>query len=86
MVEYTSTYTKYDYSLCNHPELQELNRIVNSCKARIKQIETELRSVPVEGESKTVLELPKLVYETASEVVDVYPPSKKQTMGAKIFV
>lgn len=86
MVEYTATYTKYDYSLCNHSELQELNRIVNSCKARIKQIETELRSVPVEGESKTILELPKLVYETASEVVDVYPPSKKQTMGTKIFV
>jgi hypothetical protein len=86
MVEYASTYTKYDYSVCNHSEYNELARIITTCKARMKEIEKELRSVPVEGREKPITQMPSLNYYESGEVVDLYPPTKHQTMGAKIFV
>tara|TARA_R100000655_G_scaffold77867_1_gene117159 strand:+ start:17488 stop:17982 length:495 start_codon:yes stop_codon:yes gene_type:complete len=86
MVEYAPTYTKYDYKACNHPELEEYNKILIICKARIKELEKELQSAPSGGVDIIVETEPKLDIVSSGEVVKVYPPTKKQTFGTKIFV
>ena len=86
MVEYCPTYTKYDYSKCNHPEWDELTRIVRNCKARLKELEGELRKLPPGGEEQIIRKLPKLVQEISAEIVHVDSPTKSQTWGTKIFI
>lgn len=86
MVEYCPTYTKYYYSKCNHPEWDELTKIIRNCKARLKELEGELRKLPPEGEEQIIPKLPKLVYEISAEIVHVDSPTKSQTWGTKIFI
>tara|TARA_R110000850_G_scaffold95734_1_gene200822 strand:- start:41 stop:535 length:495 start_codon:yes stop_codon:yes gene_type:complete len=86
MIEYAATYTKYDYKSCNNPELEEYNRILIICKARIKDLEKELQNAPEGGIDIIIETEPKLNIVASGEIVKVFPPTKSQSFGTKIFV
>lgn len=44
-ITYTSTYTEYDFTVCNHPELNFINALIAAFKERKKQIEEELKLI-----------------------------------------
>lgn len=47
-LKYVATFTKYDFSDCNHPVLTFLDRVVERFKGIRKQLETEIKLIPQE--------------------------------------
>jgi hypothetical protein len=74
---YTPTKTEYDYKACGDPEFDMLNAQKDMIEARIKQRQEWLKTM---GNPETV------VNKVTGEIVDIYPPIKKQTMGVKLTI
>jgi hypothetical protein len=94
----TATYTFYDFSECKHEVLDELYRIQEEVKEKIKNIEEELKLIPDYSEksgaipglgipntsvSKVFEQIPKLVWEDYGIIGQVERPRKVQTIGLK---
>jgi hypothetical protein len=60
---------KYDYSQCNHPELADLELQSAELQLKIKAIQKQLQTLPLEGVEQLFFD----------EVVRIYPPSKTST-------
>ena len=76
-LHYTPTYTAYDYSACGDPEWQMLTDHMESIKAKLKQREEWLKTM---GGPETI------VNQVTGEIVTIYPPIKKSTMGIKVSI
>ena len=66
---------KYDFSICNDPEWDDLNSQIEVLKGQIKDRETFLKTVPYKG-----LEL----VTEEGEVLTIYPPKKTSTTVLKV--
>jgi len=86
MIEYAPTHTKYDYRSCENPELEAYNRIITICKARVKEIEKEMQNIPENGREIVIEREPMMQMRASGEIVKVFPPTKSQSFGTKIFV
>jgi hypothetical protein len=60
---------KYDYSQCNHPELYDLELQAAELQVKIKAIQKQLQTLPLEG----------VEYLFFDEVIRIYPPAKTST-------
>jgi len=60
---------KYDYSQCNHPELYDLELQAAELQVKIKAIQKQLQTLPLEGVEQLF----------GDEVVRIYPPAKTST-------
>lgn len=90
-----ATYTWYDFSECNHPVLDELYKIQNEVKDRIKLLEDELKllivpetkqatlGVGMDTKSIVVESIPFLKWEQTEDQVVVHAPKKNQDIGLK---
>lgn len=76
-LHYTSVKTEYDYTQCNDTVWLELQNQMTELKAKIKQREEWLRTM---AGAETVLD------KSTGEVVTIYPPIKKTTMGVKCTI
>jgi hypothetical protein len=72
----TEAGTKYDWSLCNDPVLDDLMDAAKGANEGLKRRQDWLKTCPVEG-------LPILV-ESTGETVTVYPPSKSSTSTVSV--
>jgi hypothetical protein len=95
----SAVHTYYDFSGCNHDELNAWYEIVKAAEQRIKQIEEELKllvpkddykpgTIPglgIQNTSKQVVfeKLPKLTMEDYVEVGQVEAPRKVQQIGLR---
>lgn len=94
----TAVYTYYDFSECKHEVLDELYRIQEEVKEKIKNIEEELKLIPDHNEkagvipglgipntsvSKVFEKIPKLEWEDYGVIGSVERPRKVQTIGLK---
>lgn len=95
----SAIHTFYDFSDCNHDELNAWYQIVEQAKQRIEQIEAELKllvpkddykagAIPglgIQNNGKQVVfeKLPKLIMEDYVEVGHVEPPRKVQKIGLR---
>lgn len=91
----SATSTWYDFSICEHPELNQLYEIQTAVKERIKQLEEELKLlIPKDQKIKTgvfgvqatkkpiVVEYYyNLSQEPSGEIIECDPPIKRQSMG-----
>lgn len=68
------TGTRYDYSVCNDPELVELQAIADRANEAVKQRQKFLQSVPQSGVDVRVND----------ELVTVYPPIKLSTTSVSV--
>lgn len=99
-VQLTTTYTKYDYTQCGHPELDAINNIMEQLESRKKEIEAELQlqlktyegastkgKLGVTPTTKTYIidNIPELNWISSGEVADVKIPQKIQSIGLKFF-
>jgi len=66
---------KYDFAVCNDPEITALHQQMEQLKEQIKQRETFLKTVPQKG-----LEL----VTTDGECVTVFPPTKLSTTSVAV--
>lgn len=92
-VKEAPTYTKYDYSVCHHSELDFINNAILALSERAKVIESELKNIK-DGQTKAIIIedvavdiLKQVLSESnygAGEVVICNPPVKIQTMGFKV--
>lgn len=80
-----ATYTEYDYIISGHLEYNALSQIMDTCKARMKSIENDLRNlkVPIDMGFRFIPELKSVEYD---EVATVYPPTKRQKRGFKFTI
>lgn len=69
--EIKETGTAYDFTRCCDIEWEQMDAQLNSLKERIKERETFLKAVPVQGLVVTNQE--------TGEIYTIYPPSKKST-------
>lgn len=91
----SATRTWYDFTVCNHPELNQLYEIQTAVKARIKELEDELKlTIPKDQKIKTegfgisatkkatiVQYYYTLEQKDSGEIVQCEPPIKRQSMG-----
>ena len=91
----STTNTWYDFSVCKHPELDQLYDIQKNVKLRIKEIEDELKlTIPknqkIKGEGFGIQNTKKptiveyyytLEQKVSGEVIQCEPPLKLQSMG-----
>jgi hypothetical protein len=82
IISYGSTYTDYDYKSSGHLEYNALLLIVDTCNARMKSIEKDLRNIKQKRdmEFRFIPELREVEYD---EVATVHPPGKFQKFGFK---
>lgn len=91
------TYTWFDFSECNHPQLTELYAIQEQVKAAIKNIEEELKllipkettqiGLGIQSDSKDIVikGMPALVILEHEDQVTVTAPKKVQQIGLKFM-
>jgi len=100
-VQIATVATSYDYTDCNHVELNELLNIQEAIALRIKSIQKELQDMAKDSEkayakgdlfgvpsnTKTVVieHMPVLSCAPSGEVCTISPPIKKSIMGLKYF-
>lgn len=75
-IELAETGTKYDFSKTNDFILPELQKQAEELESKIKERETFLRGLPVEGV--------EVLAENSGEVVRIFPPSKTSTSSYKV--
>ena len=73
-IEVSELGTKYNYSVCNDSEINDLMKEMDFLKAKIKARETFLKAITDKLE----------VVVNGEEVVTLYPPNKSSTTGLKI--
>lgn len=71
----TVTYTEYDFSNCNDPELEHLTKQLEEIKEQVKERQTLLKALT---KPETFLD------EDTGESVVVNPPIKRQTDGLRV--
>jgi len=76
-MEYTPTWTEYDYSVCGYPDWEEADAAERSGKNNKKIAETFLRAIKVPF---------TMIDSRTGEVITINPPLKKQTMGVKTSI
>jgi len=76
-MHYSPTATSYDFSTCADPEWEQMNLDLLELKERMKARESFLKTL---GEPTT------LIMKDSGEVVTIYPPIKKSTMGVKVIL
>lgn len=75
-IELAEVGTKYDYSQCGDPEMDELNNRLNEIKVLLEARQDFLKKLPEKG-----LEIVR-----GDEVIWVYPPSKSSTSSIKTTI
>ena len=93
-----AVYTTYDFKGCGHPVLDELYKIQEEVKERIKNIEEELKllipktdntkigfGIEDSGKAIIVENIPELVLVNSGETVRVQAPQKIQQIGLKFM-
>jgi hypothetical protein len=83
--EYCTVSTKYDYSVCGHPEYDELCKIEKIIKARKKEIEAGLKDLK-QKQDMYVHSCYNLEEVVISDDYLINPPIVKKTQGAKFKV
>lgn len=90
-----ATYTWYDFTECGHPVLEQLKKIEEEVKLRIKLLEDELKllilsdsaqmTLGVKDDTKTIKveKIPFLRWEDTEDEVVVRAPQKMQQIGLK---
>lgn len=92
-------YTSYDYSECGHPQLDEINKIIEQLLHEKERIENELKlliplseykagqtpgfGIPSDNKDVIIPKMPKLDWIDDGEVVNVKAPKKVQKIGLK---
>lgn len=72
----TEVGTKYDWSKCNDPELEELQYYADQLNEQVKARQVFLKTVPVEGI--------EIMIDKTGEVVRIYPPAKSSTSTVSV--
>lgn len=67
--------TKYDYSVCNDPELTELQSRLDALSEQVKAKQKFLHTIPEEGLQKVTED---------GEVITLYRPTKTSTTSLKV--
>lgn len=67
--------TKYDYSVCNDPELEEMQKQLEEMQGKVKAKQKFLQTLPEEGIQKVTEE---------GEVIMLYKPTKTSTTSLKV--
>jgi len=75
-LQVTEAGTKYDYSVCNDPEHDQLSTELNELMAKIKERELFLKALPSSGID---------VITKDGEAVKAYPPTKSSTTTIKVI-
>ncbi len=70
--------SKYDYSNCNYPPYQKLQKQLELISEEKKSTETYLKSIPISGTT--------VVDEETGEVLKIYPPSKSSKTIVQVTI
>ena len=68
--------TKYDFTVCNDPEWNELNGQMEAIKFKMKHREATLKTLPISGMD--------IVSPETGEVTKIYPPTKSSTTSISV--
>jgi len=77
-VELAELGSRYDFSVCNHPALADIDEQIKILTAEKKKIETMLKTI-----SKTMMICDE---STGGEQVEIHPPVKSSISGLKITI
>ena len=83
IVEYGSTYTSYNYDLCNHDLYNAWKRIAIEAAANMKIIEKELRELQDSDKEIVITEVPVIRYESSGDIITICHPVKTEQFGPK---
>jgi hypothetical protein len=75
-IECIESGVKYDYSVCEDTEMNNLNELMITIKEKIEERQKFLKTVPASGLS--------IVDKESGEMVTIYPPSKTSTSSFKV--